>query len=234
MNYIFHGEVIDYEFINSSKPDTILFLHGWGGNKNSFVQTINLLKSKFNMLTITLPTIEPTNLIWHLNDYVDAVFNILKLLNLSEIIIICHSFGFRITTFLNNLIKIKKLIITGGAGPKKNSIFKKITKNNGRILLNQHKFKNLFKTIASKDYLSLSPTNRETFKNIINLNTKNLLYFSCPTLLLWGKNDKETPLWIAKKIIKNNNAKLITINSDHFAYLKENAVFNHEILEFLK
>lgn len=234
MNYLFHSEVIDYEFIKSSNSDTILLLHGWGGNKNTFAQTMNLLKSKFNILTLTLPTIEPTNLSWQLIDYVDAVCNILKILNLEEVIIICHSFGFRVASLLNNLVKVKKLIVTGGAGPKKNSIFKKITQNNGRILLNQPRFKNLFKTIASTDYLALSKTNRETFKNIVNLNTKNLLHFSCPILLFWGKNDKDTPIWIAKKIKKNNNAKLITTNSNHFAYLKENILFNHEVLEFLK
>lgn len=234
MNYLFHSEVIDYEFINSSNPDTILFLHGWGGNKNSFAQTINLLKSKFNILTLTLPTIEPTNLSWQLSDYVNAVCNILKILNLKEVIIICHSFGFRVATLLKNLAKVKKLIATGGAGPKKNSIFKKITQNNGRILLNQPKFKNLFKSIASADYSTLSKTNRETFKNVVNLNTKSMLYFPCPVLLFWGKHDKDTPFWIARKIKKNNKAKLITTNSDHFAYLKENILFNHEVLEFLK
>ena len=234
MNYIFHDEVIDYVFFNQHKPKTILFLHGWGGNKNSFAQTIKLLKTKFNILTLTMPTTEQTNLSWQLTDYVELVCNILKALNIKELVVVCHSFGFRVATLLKYKIKISKLVVTGGAGPKKFSMLKKISANNGRILLKQNRFKNLFSSIVSKDYLTLSNTNKQTFKNVVNINTKSLLKFDCPVLLFWGKRDYETPLWIAKKILKINNAKPIITGGNHFTYLHESTIFNHNVLEFLK
>ena len=106
MKYLFKNEVVDYDFFNTQNKDTILFLHGWGGNKFSFLQTINLLKNKFNILSVTMPTIQPTTSVWNLFDYVTLIENILSLLSLNEVIIICHSFGFRVAMLLNKKIKI--------------------------------------------------------------------------------------------------------------------------------
>lgn len=234
MNFLFKGEIIDYNYTFANSKHTILFLHGWGGNKNSFRSTINLLKNKFNILTITLPTIKATVQVWTLYDYAFVVENILKLHSVNQVTIICHSFGFRVACLLNGKILIKKLVITGGAGLKKKNYFKKIETDNNKILLSQKKFHYLYDSIASKDYKSLSNTNKKTFNNVIGVNTKNFIKFDCPILLFWGTRDKETKLWIAKKIKKVNHAKLITTKLDHFAYIKENSYFNHCVIKFLK
>lgn len=233
MNFIFHGEIIDYDYKFSNFKSTILFLHGWGGDKNSFKTTQNLLSSYFNILSLTLPTTKKTSTSWTLFDYVDCVKCILKNLGIGKISIICHSFGFRVATLLKNEIEIEKLVVTGGAGPKRQNVFKKIHSYNNQILLSKKKYNFLYDKIASEDYKNLSLINKQTFKNIVNFNTSNMLSFNCHILLFWGKKDKETPLWIAKKIKKQNKTKLIKTNSNHFAYLKENVLFNHEILRFL-
>jgi len=234
MNFLFKNEVVDYNFFNNKKEDTILFLHGWGGNKFSFSKTLNLLHCNYNILTATIPTIHPTTSVWNLFDYVALIENILALHEIKNPIVICHSFGLRLTMLLNKKIAIKKIVITGGAGIKKENIFIKITKNHNKIMLKSQNFKNFYKKIASPDYLSLSTTNKETFKNIVNLNLKFATKFECPILLFWGKKDIDTPLWIARKIKRENNAILIKVNSNHFAYLNENSKFNHCVLKFLK
>ncbi len=53
-------------------------------------------------------------------------------------------------------------------------------------------------------------------------------------MLFWGTKDKDTPLWIAKHIKRQNNATLTTAKSSHFAYLNENSKFNHETIKFLE
>ena len=232
MKFLYKSEVIDYDFFSQNFKQTVLFLHGWGGNKFSFFSTINLLKNKFNILSITLPTIQPTKEVWEMPDYCNLVLNILALHNIRNFIIICHSFGFRIALLLNQKVCIKKLVVTGGAGIKKDNLFLHIKQRRNLLKLKQSK--NLFSNIASKDYLELSPTNRQTFKNIVNLNLKNFITFNYPILLFWGKHDADTKLWIAKKIKRENNAKLIITNSDHFAYLKLNHYFNNEVIKFLE
>jgi len=233
MNCLYKNETIDYDFFNSNCKETILFLHGWGGNKFSFQPTINLLKNQFNILTVTIPTIDPTVSVWNMFDYVSLIENILNLHSIKNPIIVCHSFGFRIAMILNKEINIKKIVVTGGAGIKIENIFRKIIKNNNKIILKNNIFKNFYKKIASIDYLYLSKTNKETFKNVVNLNLNFAIKFDCPMLLFWGKKDKDTKLWIAHNIQRKNQAKLILVDSDHFAYIKHSNLFNHEILNFI-
>ena len=233
MHYLFKNEIIDYDYVNSNKTDTILFLHGWGGNKNSFQQTINLTKNKFNILSVTMPTTNPTTSVWCLFDYVTLIENLLMLHSISNPLIICHSFGLRVLFLLKEKIKIKKAIITGGAGLKKENIFEKIIKNNNKIILKSPHFKKNYKKIASPDYLALSKNNKETFKNIVNLNLKFATKFNFPILLFWGIKDKETPIWIAKTLKVKNKCKLIKTTGNHFTYLNEAAQFNHETIKFL-
>lgn len=234
MNFIFKSEIIEYDFINNGHEKTILFLHGWGGNKDSFISTINLLKHKYNILTLTLPTTSPTITEWNMFDYVNVVHQILTTHNIFRFSIICHSFGFRITSLMNGRFNVDKIIITGGAGLKKSNFYRKIIKNNQILLLKSAKFRFLYEKIASRDYIQLSPINQKSFKNIVNLNTKNFIKFSCPIMLYWGKNDTATPLWIAKTIKRSNNATLILTNGDHFAYLNDSEYFNNQVMEFLK
>lgn len=234
MNILFKNEVVNYDFFNNHKSVTILFLHGWGGNKFSFQETINLLKFNYNILTITTPTINPTISVWDLFDYVSLVKNIIDVNSIKDVIVVCHSFGFRIAMLLRKKIKFIKLIVTGGAGLKKENVFIKIIKNNNKILIKNEKFKDFYKFIASKDYISLSSINKLTFKNVVNLNLNFAKELNCPTLLFWGKHDKSTPLRIAKKLNKTNKSKYIKVNSDHFAYIKEREKFNHETINFIK
>ena len=123
MNFLYKSEVIDYDFFNTKNKYTILFLHGWGGNKFSFNSTINLLKNRYNILSLTIPTITPTKETWNMQNFCELILNILRFLNIKNPIVICHSFGFRIALLLNQKISIKKLVATGGAGIKKDNLF---------------------------------------------------------------------------------------------------------------
>lgn len=230
MKFLFKGEIINYDFC-FGKEKSVLFLHGWGADKNAFASTINLLKNKFNILTLTMPTIKETSFVWSLQDYANLVLNLLKLHNIKQVYIICHSFGFRVASLIGKSFKIEKIVVTGGAGLKLNNIFKELEQNNKKIFLNKWKF--LYSSIASEDYKNLSKINKQTFKNIVNLNTKNLICFTCPMLLFWGNKDKETPPAFAKIINRHNNCKLIITKGAHFSYLKNNALFNNEVIEFL-
>ena len=103
-----------------------------------------------------------------------------------------------------------------------------------QVLIKNKKHQYLYKRIASPDYINLHKNNRETFKNIVNFNTLNISKFNCPLLLFWGKKDTATPIKFAKFLKKINIGRLISVNSDHFAYLEKNSYFNHAIMEFLR
>ena len=234
MNFIFKGEIIDYNFYQDKNKPTIIFLHGWGGNKFSFIKTINLLKNRFSILTLTMPSTKPMNVCWDLFDYSNLILELCKLYNIKSCIIICHSFGLRVASLLKEKIKVEKIFITGGAGMKKFKICKKIEQNNNKILLKKNNLKFLFQVVASKDYLALSNINKITFKNVVNFVTNHISKFNCHMFLFWGKDDKETKIWIAKKLKKlNENCVLKIVKSDHFAYLKKESEFNNFVVRNL-
>ena len=240
---------VEYEYIFGSHTKTLLLLHGWGGNKDSFAKLKKIFKSQYNILSLSLP---PLNLYQSSNnlsnscdsiipldmyDYKNIVLNILKLLNLNSVIIICHSFGFRVALMLTTTnLTIEKIIVTGGAGIRlKLNFLKKIEQQSKSILLKSHP--EYFNKFASIEYSSLSLVDRKTFKNVVNKDlTKYIKNFNCPIFLFWGTKDTATPLKflkIIKKIKPDIKYKIIK-NGTHFCYLDNSELFIDYCDKFLK
>lgn len=238
MTFLFKGYQVDYDFINNSKPSTLVLLHGWGGNKSSFLNLDKYFQSKFNVLKISFPPYFTSNnenlksvLPLTIYDYKDLVLLILKIHNIRDIYIVCHSFGFRVSLLLSSQINIKKIVVTAGAGIKlKPTIFKTLTLNS-KILFSKRKIYN-----PNNDYTVLDNVDKQTFKNIVNENLINYTHIiKCPTLLFWGKKDKDTSIKICnflKKNIKDVSTQIF--NDDHFTYLHHNQQFVHSCIDFFK
>ncbi len=234
MTFLYKTYIVEYEYIFTNKPKTLLLLHGWGGNKDSFACVKKVLRSNFNLLSISLP---PNNLYLPnaecsiipltMYDYKQIVLNLLSLLNISAIYIICHSFGLRVSLMLATQIKIEKIVVTGGAGIKlKPNFFKKTTNNFRSIFLNQNP--EYFKKFASKDYLPLSSIDRQTFKNIVNKDLRKYIkQLTCSAFLFWGNRDTATPMKMFKifKHLKPDIEYKIIKNGNHFCYLTHNQLF---------
>lgn len=241
MILLYKSYAFEYEYINSNCNDTILLLHGWGGNKDSFAKLKKILQVNFNILSISFPPLniyKPPNQLNRINnistvaldmyDYKNIVINILQLLNLKHINIICHSFGFRVALMLTtSKIVIEKIVITGGAGIRlKPNFFKKIRIQFNSIWLKKHPED--FYKIASSEYSNLSHIDQQTFKNIINKDlTKYIKLLPCKTFLFWGKKDTETPIRMFKiiKKIKPNLLSKIIDKGTHFCYLEQSNIF---------
>ena len=238
MTFLYKTYEVDYEYLFGSHTKTLLLLHGWGGNKDSFAKLKKIFKTQYNILSMSLPPLNlykltdknschsviPLDMV----DYKNIVTNILKLLNINSIIIVCHSFGFRVSLMLGcSNITIEKIIITGGAGIKiKPNFFKKLEKQNHIILLKSHP--EFFCKFASNEYVKLSNIDRQTFKNIINKDlTKHIKNLTCPALAFWGKKDTATPIKMFK-ILKNLKPDIeykIIKNGSHFCYLTHSDLF---------
>lgn len=255
MVLLYKSYVVEYEYINDNHNQTILLLHGWGGNKDSFSKLKKIFSSNYNILSISFPPSNlyqspSTNETIHNNlslnnsaipldmyDYKDITINILKLLNLSSVTIICHSFGFRIALMLTtSKIIIEKIVITGGAGIRiKPNFFKKLNNQFHTILLKFHP--EFFTKFASNEYMNLSQVDRQTFKNIVNKNLiKYIKNLHCPAFLFWGKKDTATPIKMFKiiKKIKPNIEYKIVKNGAHFCYLEHSNLFIDCCQNFIK
>ena len=142
--------------------NVILFLHGWGGSKQSFMPVCNAFKEK--CLLVDFPPFgnsEEPKEVYNLFDYAEIVYQILQKENVKCCDVISHSFGSRVALVMQVKYKVfNKIVITGGAGIKpKNGIKKVCRKFKYKVI----KFFNKNAVVGSKDYVLLSNVMKKTF-----------------------------------------------------------------------
>ena len=151
-------------------------------------------------------------------DYMKIIKLFLEIIELSPFIIIGHSFGGKIATFLNPTLLV--LLSSSGILTKKPWSIKlristfKILKKLG--------IKNIRNLFISSDVENMNQNMYETFKNVVDEDFKeNFKKRSYNTLIFWGESDKATPLYTGKAI--NNyikGSKFFELSGDHFFFLK--------------
>lgn len=178
------------------------------------------------------------NFPYSLDDYILDVKEYAYKHGLDSPSVIAHSFGARVTlkTAYQNPEFFSKLVLTGAAGLKPKVTLRKKLKKMTFNLLKGFLPKDKLYRFYSSDYLSLSPVMKQSFIKIINEHLDYTLPFiKNPTLLIFGKEDSETPLYMAKKLneeIKNSRLVLFE-NAGHFCFLDKPHAFNMEVKEFL-
>lgn len=234
------------KFGNSKK--FIVFLHGWGANKNSFLW----LKDYFNDYSLLFVDFygfgespKPSKP-YYLSDYVAGVYELISKFEIDELILVGHSFGGRVAikfAFLHqNEYKVFRLCLIDSAGMKprrglkyyinvlRYKRLKQKAKSNPTLKAKLEKF-------GSSDYKKLSQIMKQTFVNIVNENLEyNAKMIVNPTLIIWGENDNETKLFMARrlnKLIKNSKLEIIK-GAGHFSFLDERQEFLILLDTFIK
>jgi len=202
--------------------EPLLILHGWGASADSWIQVQDFLSKDFQVITLDLPGFGRSDLppeVWNLECYVEFIFAVLKELNLQNFYLLGHSFGGSIAVKLAVIHpdKIKKLILVDAAVVRKpKSILKRILGFFAGIIslfnfLPGYKFlrKYFYRLVLRKtDYLKTAGVMKEVFKKVVS---EDLKYYcskiDIPTLIIWGKKDKITPLkdgLLIHKLIPNS------------------------------
>ena len=215
----------------------VVLLHGWGGSHISMLGTFNYL-SKFDLdiISIDLPGFgqspHPPDF-FTLEDYADTIKELLEKLNLSQITLVGHSFGARIAILLAKEKLIKNIILTGAAGIKPKFNLKKYI----RIKQYKRAVKNQKDTsqFGSHDYKQLPESQKKVFNRIINRYLhEDLKDIHKPALLIWGKNDTDTPVYMGKKMNKLlADSALIILDGTHYAHIENNKQFNLIAKQFI-
>jgi pimeloyl-ACP methyl ester carboxylesterase len=201
---------------------TVLLMHGFGASSKTVDCLFYFLKNRgYDVISIDFPGFgqsdEPFG--WSIYDYANCIAEFIQALSLKNVIAVGHSFGGRVGIVLASANKVDALILIDSAGIKpirtpKYYIKVALYKAKKRLKLSTKK-------AGSEDYRSLSINMRATFVKVVNEHLDNLLSkITIPTLILWGKNDKDTPVYMAKKINKNiRNSVLFIMNGGHYSYL---------------
>lgn len=154
-------------------------------------------------------------------------------MNINNPIIIGHSYGGRIAIIYASKYEVDKLILVSSAGIKqKLKISKRLKIKVYKTLKKCH----LPVKMGSKDYQSADNVKKIMLINAVNTDLKEEMNnINTPTLLIYGKLDKVTPLELAYDI-KNNikDSTLIEIDDcGHFPYLERPNIFNLILRSFL-
>lgn len=238
MVYRFKGVDVFYKFEGEGQGRPLVLLHGWGRSGDDFEEFISFLPNR-RILTIDFPPFgrSGSNLKdWNIYTYVSMVISLCEHLKINEADFLGHSFGGRIAIILScvrrSLVHLCILVDSAGLKPKRSIKYKL---NLSFYKLNR-KLGLPVKDRSSADYKALSPAMKETFKSIVNTHLDNYAkHMKTCTLIVWGKNDKETPLYMAKrfnKLIKDSRLEIIE-NGGHFCFLECPLEFFSIIYEFL-
>jgi len=210
-------QIVYYE-LGQGQP--LVFLHGWGAQPKAYSRTIKELSQQFRVIAPCLLGHGHSSSIpqeFQFADYAEVIYQFIKKLNLTNIILVGHSLGGAVATYLSQKDPqiIKKLFLVDSTGlPVKRSkhmwrlLWIKKALFNLKYWLG---YQQLFKFITH-NLMNLANTKR-TAKLTKGLDVENMLqYVTVPTVLLWGKKDfffsEEYANRFQKKIA---NSRLIVI-----------------------
>lgn len=243
---------IYYETLGEGNP--IILLHGWLTTLETMRPLANNLSKNFKVYLVDVigfgKSDIPENPL-NSNDFGNFLEEFVKNLNIENPILIGHSNGGRI--ILNavgrGLVKPRKIVLIDSAGLKPKRSIKYYLKvgffKTGKFILNmlpntkavKDIKERLVNKVGSADYRASAPVLKETMKKILNEDaTEFLPNIKCPTLLIWGALDKDTPISDAKKMEKLiPDCGLVSYpGSGHFSYLQNLENCNRVLNEFFK
>lgn len=216
-------------------------MHGYLSSSKSFILQSQFFKQYFNVYIPDLKGFgENADMPfpYSLDDYVNEVKDYIKENGLNRPHVIAHSFGGRIVLkmlYRDNAV-FDKVVLTDTAGLKPKTTAKKFFKQTAFKVLKRFVKREKLLKFYSADYKALNSTMKESFKLIVGEHLDYTLKdIHNQTLIIFGKEDKDTPLYMAKKLRKNlDNSKLLILDkAGHFSFLDKPLQFNLEVREFL-
>ena len=245
------GLRINYTDEGSGTP--VLLIHGWGSSIKPWAPILNGFQG-YRVIALDLPGCGDSDILktdWGIDDYCDFILKFMKAIEIENPIMVGHSHGGRICLKMaaDGMVEPDKLILFGSAGIPAKKTFKKqiriysfkfikrmltlpIIKNYTEGLLQAAR-----EHFGSADYKSAPEVMRKTMVRVIGVDLRDVMHkINCPTLLIWGDKDTETPLSNAKfmeKTIKDCGLCVIE-GAGHFSFIEQPARIVAILKAFLK
>ena len=237
MKYEYRDCEIFYKYIDRKSDTTDVFLHGWGCDHTSLLFCKDLTKN--SCLFVDFPPFGESGKRlpdWNVFTYANMLIALCKKLKINRFNLVGHSFGGRIATIVSVLCKdeTNALVLVDSAGTKPRrslSYYAKvgIYKLKKKLKMNVSKY-------GSCDYLALEPEMRKVFNSIVNTHLDEFLpYIKCDTLIVFGRDDQTTPIYMAKKLHRKikNSTLVILEDAGHFSFVDRKLEFSAILKEFL-
>jgi pimeloyl-ACP methyl ester carboxylesterase len=225
----------------------IFIIHGWTYTTEKWNSVVGQLKSAgFEPVLLHVPGLtEVTDKAWTLDNYVEWLKEELKAEN--QPIVIGHSNGGRIALAFAAKYpeKLRQLILVDSAGIYHNELPIRLKRlvfgtmaNIGKKFTSSPTIRKLlYKLAGENDYKNATPQMRQTMANLISMDLTNQLEkITTPTLIIWGVQDKATPLSDGKlihQLIKKSDLYIIE-GAGHSPHFSHSELVSKKILSAIK
>jgi pimeloyl-ACP methyl ester carboxylesterase len=243
MQIVVDGLITEYR--KSGKGPVMLMLHGWGDTHKTFDMLAGHFEGTYTCLCLDLPGFGGSEVpegTWGLGDYAAFVQHFLQKQKVAKIdVLVGHSNGAAVAIkgLESGVLTASRLVLLSAAGirPKKTIKTTFITwgakagKQLTRLLpkANQRALRKAVYRKLGSDYLAV-PQMAETFKKVVREDiSAGLGKVTIPVLLVYGAEDTDTPLWIARRF-----EKLLPDATLHVAPLAGHFVHHDALAETVK
>ncbi len=237
----------------SAQPPVIL-LHGWGASLETWGPAAEGLAARdYAIYAVDMPGFGGTNYppgAWDVGDYAGWVRDWMQSEGIDAANVIGHSFGGRVAIKLAASCPecVARLVLVDSAGvPARPGWQRTLMRWAGAAIkaifalpgLRRHYARvraRLYRAAGSEDYVSAGPL-KETFTRVIAEDLRPFARkIAAPTILIWGTEDADTPLWQGEELARciPDSALIPLEGAGHYAFLDRPADFIAIVDRFLK
>ena len=230
----------------------VILLHGWGSSARALASIGRVLAPTHSVWAFDLPgfglTLQPRET-WGIDEYAGFVRHVMARFGIERADFVGHSRGGAVSIALAATAPelVGRLVLAGSAGiraPRTLRLrLRGLTARTGRRVLGhplagrpgQRALSALYERLGMDEYRDAGPM-RAIFVKLVNEDLSPLLAaIQAPSLLIWGAQDRETPLWMGEQMARAiPQSELIVLErAGHFAFLDEPAAFERAVTRFL-
>jgi pimeloyl-ACP methyl ester carboxylesterase len=229
----------------------IVILHGWGAHIEAVGPILAALEGASDVIALDLPGFgdsDPPEQAWDVDAYARFMIHFLDELAVDRAHLVGHSHGGRVSIALaaDEADRVGRLLLVDSAGipPKRGWRYRrrvavaklgrlvaKVGGGPGRRLQERMRAR-----VASRDYLEATEAMRGTFRAVIATDlTDRLPRVQASTLLVWGDQDDDTPLWMGRRMEELiPDAGLVVLEgAGHYSYADSPGRFRAVVRQFL-
>ena len=225
-------------YLRRGEGKDLVFLHGYLSCKESFYPQIAYFSRHFRVTAPDFPGFGKSDRLpaaWSVGDYADWLEGFFKEQGIVFPYVIAHSFGGRVALKCLARGLIDRAVLTGCAGIVKKRTMAYRIRVGGYRLVKRVSPRFAEAHFGSREYRSLSPLMRESYKKIVNEDLREEAgRIARPVLYLYGERDKETPLSSGRILHECTAGSKLAVfkGCGHFAHLEEPLLFNLAAEEF--
>jgi len=251
MNCIVNGKSINYT-VSGEGVKNIVLLHGWGDSLATFSELSKIISKRYTVIALDLPGFgasDAPDSAWSLEGYAVFLVDFLKKIYKTEIYaVVGHSNGGAIAlkALSMNILSPDRLVLLASSGVRSGkSVRKKALNLSAKIVkiplsvlpkTTKQKIKKVaYKKIGSD--LLIAENLQETFKLVVGEDLSGQISgVDAKTLLIYGSEDKETPVSYGKVFNQAlpNSELMIIQGASHYLHQKYTEKVAAKLESFLK